>query len=113
MELTERVNLPVDELTELLAALEAQPPDARERFLRSFVEAWLIHQGEAYDAEQHGGDDGEGRMRKKAVPLEDVVLAQAFQLGALLNVLERKGVAWKAEVTEEIKRLRAKAVKTR
>ena len=58
MELAERVNLPVDHLTELLAALEAQPTVARERFLRRFVEAWLVHQREAYDADQHGGEDG-------------------------------------------------------
>ena len=45
---------------------------------------------------------------KQAVPLEEVVLAQAFQLEALLNVLDRKGVIGKAEVLEEIKRLREK-----
>ena len=43
-----------------------------------------------------------------AVPLEDVVLAQAFQLEALMNVLERQGVIKKAEVLEEIARLNAK-----
>ena len=58
MDLAEHVNIPVDELTELLATLEAQPTVARERCLRRFVEAWLVHQREAYDAEQHGGDDG-------------------------------------------------------
>ena len=50
---------------------------------------------------------------KRAVPLEEVVLAQAFQLEALLNVLERREVVWKAEVLEELTRLRAKAVKAR
>ncbi len=45
---------------------------------------------------------------KQTVPLDDVVLAQAFQLEALLDVLERRGVVWKAEVLEEMKRLRAK-----
>jgi len=50
---------------------------------------------------------------KQAVPLEKVVLAQAFQLEALLNVLERREVVWKAEVLEEMKRLRAKSVKAR
>jgi hypothetical protein len=48
---------------------------------------------------------------KQTVPVEEVVLAQAFQLEALLNVLERKGVITKAEVLEEIKQLRAKSVK--
>jgi len=42
------------------------------------------------------------------VPLEDVVLSQSFQLEALLNVLERQGVIVKAEVLEEIKRLKSK-----
>ena len=44
---------------------------------------------------------------RQTVPLEEVVLAQAFQLEALLNVLEKKGVINKAEVLEEIKRLQA------
>jgi hypothetical protein len=39
--------------------------------------------------------------------LEEVVLAQAFQLEALMNVLERQGLIKKAEVLEEIKRLQA------
>ena len=41
--------------------------------------------------------------RGQTVPLEDVVLAQAFQLEALLNILERQGVLKKAEVLAEIK----------
>jgi hypothetical protein len=58
MDLAERVNLPVDHLTELLATLQAQPTVVRERFLRRFVEAWLMQQRELYDADQHGGNDG-------------------------------------------------------
>jgi len=58
MELADRVQLPVDRLTELLATLEAQPTVTRERVLRRFVEAWLMHQREAYEAEQHGGGNG-------------------------------------------------------
>jgi hypothetical protein len=50
---------------------------------------------------------------KQAVPLEEVVLAQAFQLEALLNVLERRGVVYRAEVLEELKRLRQKSVGAR
>jgi len=50
---------------------------------------------------------------RQTVPLEDVVLAQAFPLEALMNVLERKGVIGKAEVLEEIKQLREKSVKAR
>ena len=54
MELAERVNLPVDELTELLATLQAQPMAVRERFLRRFVEAWLSDQRDAYQAGRDG-----------------------------------------------------------
>lgn len=46
---------------------------------------------------------------RQAVPLEEVFLPQAFQLEALLNVLERKGVISKADVLTEIKRLRDQA----
>ena len=49
----------------------------------------------------------------QAVPLEDVVLAQAFQLEALMNVLEKHGLLRKAEVLEEIKALQAKTPKAR
>ncbi len=51
--------------------------------------------------------------RKDAVPLEEVVLAQAYELEALMNVLERKGLITKGAVLEEIKRLRAQAPKAR
>ena len=44
-----------------------------------------------------------------AVPLEEVVLAQAFEFEALLNVLERRGLIRRAEVLDEIKRLRKMA----
>ena len=47
---------------------------------------------------------------RQTVPLEEVVLAQAFQLEALLKVLERRGVVWNAEVLAEITRLREKSV---
>ena len=57
MELADRVNLSVDRLTELLATLEAQPTATRELILRRFVEAWLMHQREAYEADHHGGQD--------------------------------------------------------
>ena len=56
---------------------------------------------------------GKGRGGRHTVPLEEVVLAQALQLEALLNVLERREVVWKAEVLEEIKPLRARSVKAR
>ena len=54
-----------------------------------------------------------GLGSRDTVPLEDVVLAQAFQLEALLNVLEAKGVITKAEVLAEIARLNAKTPQAR
>ena len=57
MELAERVQLPVDRLTELLGALQAQPTMVQERFLRRFVEAWLIRQREVYEADHRGGNE--------------------------------------------------------
>ena len=58
IDLVERANLPVDDVTELRAFLRAQPPVAREQFLRQFVEAWLVQWRDADDAEPHGGNDG-------------------------------------------------------
>ena len=51
--------------------------------------------------------------RRQTVPLEDAVLAQAFQLEALMNVLEKHGLLRKAEVLDEIKALQAKMPKAR
>ncbi len=50
---------------------------------------------------------------KQTVSLEEVVVAQAFEFEALLNVLERRGLVPRPEVLEEIKRLREKASKAR
>ncbi len=44
--------------------------------------------------------------QRQAVPLEEVVLAQSFELEALLNLLDREGVIAKTEDLGEIKRLR-------
>lgn len=52
-------------------------------------------------------------LDRGTLPLEEVVLAQAFEFEALLNVLERRGLVPKAEVLEEIRRLREKAPKAR
>jgi hypothetical protein len=51
--------------------------------------------------------------RRQTVPLEDAVLAQAFQLEALMNVLEKHGLLRKAEILDEIKALQAKTPKAR
>ncbi len=45
--------------------------------------------------------------RQGPTGVADVVLAQALELEALINLLERKGVLSKAEVLQEMKRLRA------
>jgi len=42
---------------------------------------------------------------RQTVPLEEVVLAQAYQLEVVANVLERRGVLTKSEVLAEIKTL--------
>ena len=49
----------------------------------------------------------------QAVPLEEVVLAQALQLEARVNVLERQGVIRKAAVLAEIEAVRAKTPQAR
>ena len=51
--------------------------------------------------------------RRDADPLEQVVLAQSVELEALLNVLERRGRASKAEILEELRWLRAEAPQAR
>lgn len=45
--------------------------------------------------------------------IEEVVLAQSYELAALLAVLERKGLLTQAEVLEEVKRLRKSAATAR
>ncbi|HWT83462.1 MAG TPA: hypothetical protein VN648_32220 [Candidatus Methylomirabilis sp.] len=44
--------------------------------------------------------------RQGQTSVEEVLLGQALELEALLNVLERKGILRKAEILEEMKRLR-------
>lgn len=63
VELAERLGLPLERLTAMLAALDAQPTVTREYLLRRFVEAWLVPQRDAYDADHHGGHDDERPRR--------------------------------------------------
>ena len=111
MELAERVNLPADHLAELLAALEAQPAVARERFLHRLLRRGWSTNGKPTRLTTTEGTTAKVLEGRQAVPLEEVVLAQAFQLEALMNVLERQGLVKKAEVLEEIKALQAKTPK--
>lgn len=113
MDLAERVNLPVDEPTELLATLEPNPLRRGSGFCG---DSW--RHGWSSNGRRTTRSNAEVRVTKglegrQAVPLEEVDLAQAFQLEALMNVLERRGVVWKAEVLEGRKRLKAKTPKVR
>jgi hypothetical protein len=54
-----------------------------------------------------------GIGRQDMTTVEEVVLGQALELEALMNVLEKKGVLSKAEVLEEMKRLRQSAPKAK
>jgi hypothetical protein len=54
-----------------------------------------------------------GTGRQDMTTVEEVVLGQALELEALMNVLEKKGVLSKAEVLEEMKRLRQSAPKAK
>ncbi len=45
---------------------------------------------------------------KAAVSIEELVLAQSYEMAALVHVLERRGLLTQAEVLAEIKRLRAR-----
>ena len=47
--------------------------------------------------------------RRQAVSVEEVLLAQAFQFEALVNILEQRGGITRDEVVAEIKRLNEKA----
>ena len=58
-ELADRLRLPMDQLKDPLATLEAQPRMPRELLLRRFVEAWLKDQREAYRDQRAGA--GENR----------------------------------------------------
>ena len=43
--------------------------------------------------------------KRETVSVDDLALSNAYQLEAMINVLERKGLVTKAEVLEELKGL--------
>jgi hypothetical protein len=43
---------------------------------------------------------------KKPVSLEELILSNTFSISALINVLEKKGMASKEEVVAEVDRLK-------
>jgi hypothetical protein len=47
------------------------------------------------------------------VTLQELAVSNAYEIAALVAVLERKGVLTQQEVLEEIKRLKAKTPKVR
>jgi len=49
--------------------------------------------------------------RQDTATLEDLLMAQALEIEALMNILERKGFISKTAVLEEMKRLQALAQK--
>ena len=65
-----------------------------------------------------GGGREERRIVKEsshqgATTLQDLVMAQALEIEALMNVLERKGFINKTAVLEEMKRLQTLAQKAK
>ncbi len=51
--------------------------------------------------------------RQGTATLEELVMAQALEIEALMNILERKGFISKSAVLEEMKRLRELAKKAK
>lgn len=78
LDLAERVDLPVDHLTALLATLRAPPTPVRKRFLRRFVEAWLMQRGSYTTLTTTEVVTGKVLDGRQTVPLGAVVLAQRF-----------------------------------
>jgi hypothetical protein len=48
---------------------------------------------------------------KEVVTVEEAIIVQAIESEALVNLLEKKGLIDKAELLEEIKKLREKYIK--
>jgi len=51
--------------------------------------------------------------QKETATLEEVVLSNVFTQEALINILEKKGLINKAELMEEIKRLKKESIVTK
>lgn len=47
--------------------------------------------------------------QNQTLTMEELAIANSFEIAALVNVLERKGLVTSLEVLEEIKRLRGQA----
>ena len=48
---------------------------------------------------------------KEVVTVDEAIIVQAIESEALVNVLEKKGLVYKKELLEEIKKLREKFMK--
>jgi hypothetical protein len=44
--------------------------------------------------------------KEQAINLEDVVISSSYEISAMFNILERKGLITREEVVEEVKRIR-------
>ena len=45
--------------------------------------------------------------KEETVTIEELVVSQSYEIAALVNVLEKKGILTKAEILDEIRRLKA------
>jgi hypothetical protein len=48
--------------------------------------------------------------REEMVSLEDLVVSHAYEMVALVTILEKKGILSRDEIIEEIKRMRSKSL---
>jgi len=46
--------------------------------------------------------------KKESVSIQELLLSQAYEMSALVSVLEKKGLLTRAEIIEEIKSMRNK-----
>jgi uncharacterized protein YjgD (DUF1641 family) len=51
----------------------------------------------------------ESLPKNETVTIEDLVLSQAFEISALITILEKKGILNQQEILDEIKRMRDKS----
>jgi hypothetical protein len=90
-----------------------QPRMSRVNWLNWLSGAMRRQGGGRESEERRDALTARGMLDRGTLSLEALVLPQAFAFEALLNVLERRDLVPRAEVLEEIRRLREKAPKTR
>ena len=45
--------------------------------------------------------------KEQTVTVHELLLSQSYEIAAIVNVLEKKGIATKAEILDEIRRLKS------